>query len=428
MTVISAPHLWKNTAAPGVEEFYPLNEPPIGTPYSKDDFPRNKLIPKLFQPLHIRGVEFKNRIWVAPMAQYSAVNGHMTDWHLVHLGGFSVRGAGAVMFEPTAVTPEGRHTPEDPGIWSDTHIAPMKRIVDFIHGQGGIAGIQFAHAGRKASALAPFVLERRAGAGYTGTRADIAGVEDGGWPERIISSSDIPHSERFFQPRPVTEEDMKEILQAYADAVERSKKIGFDFIEIHGAHGYLLHSFYSPISNNRTDKYGGSLENRLRFPLEVIRTVRAAWDKPLLFRFSATDWAETEKNESGEWESWGIEQSVELSRRAQAEGVDLVDVSSGGNYSKQQISFGTYQVPFAARIKKELPDLLVAAVGLVTQPHQAEEILQQGKADAVLFGRELLRNIDFPLKAAQALGVVVKPAIQYELGWRAPVVQGDNST
>ncbi|CCO35729.1 Putative NADPH dehydrogenase C23G7.10c [Rhizoctonia solani AG-1 IB] len=274
------------------------------------------------------------------MAQYSAVDGHMTDWHLVHLGGFATRGAGAVMFEATAVTPEGRHTPEDPGIWSDTQIAPMRRIVDFIHGQGSTVGVQFAHAGRKATAFAPYVLERREQAGYTGHKTDVAGAEDGGWPESVISSSDIPHSERFAKPRAVAEEDIKDLLQAYAEAVERCKKIGFDFIEIHGAHGYLIHSFCSPISNNRTDKYGGSLENRIRFPLEVIRTVRAIWDKPLFLRLSATDWAETEKNESGEWVSWGIEQSVELSRRAQLEGVDLVDVSSGGLHPEQKIPVG----------------------------------------------------------------------------------------
>ncbi|KAF8676819.1 NADH flavin oxidoreductase [Rhizoctonia solani] len=416
---VSAPHLWKNTPAPGVEEFYPLNEPAIATPYTAETHPQNKAVPKLFKPLKIRDVEFKNRIWVAPMCQYSAVDGHMTDWHLVHLGGFATRGAGTIMLEATSVTPEGRISPECPGIWSDTHIAPMKRIVDFIHGQGTTVGIQLAHAGRKASTFAPYVLERRKKAGYTGSDSQVAGIEDGGWPENIIGPSDIPYSEDLGKPQALTEEGIQGLLKAYVDAVERCKKIGFDFIEIHGAHGYLLHSFYSPISNNRTDKYGGSLENRLRFPLEVIRTVRAAWDKPLFFRFSATDWAETEKDESGEWVSWGIEQSVELSRRAQAEGVDLVDVSSGGNYAKQNILVGwNYQVQFSARIKKELPDLLVGAVGLITQPQQAEDILQEGKADVVLLARELLRNVDFPLKAAEALGVAVKPANQYEWAWR----------
>ncbi|CAE6423814.1 unnamed protein product [Rhizoctonia solani] len=416
---ISTSQLWKNTPVPGVEEFYPLNEPVIATPYSKESHPQNKVLPKLFQPLKIRDVEFKNRIWVAPMCQYSAVDGHMTDWHLVHLGGFATRGAGTVMLEATAVAPEGRISPECPGIWSDTHIPPMKRIVDFIHGQGGTVGIQLAHAGRKASTFAPFVMERRKKYGYTGSESEVVGVEDGGWPNDIIGPSDIPYSKNLGKPRALTEEGIQGLLQAYADAVERCKKIGFDFIEIHGAHGYLIHSFYSPLSNIRTDKYGGSLENRIRFPLEVVRTVRAAWDKPLFFRFSATDWAETEKNENGEWVSWGIEQSVELSRRVQAEGVDLVDVSSGGNYEKQNILVGwNYQVQFAARIKKEIPSLLVGAVGLITQPQQAEDILQQGKADVVLMARELLRNVDFPLKAAEALGVSVKPANQYELAWR----------
>ncbi|CAE6459520.1 unnamed protein product [Rhizoctonia solani] len=416
---ISAPQLWKNTPAPGVEEFYPLNHPAIATPYPKENHPQNKAIPKLFQPLEIRDVEFKNRIWVAPMCQYSAVDGHMTDWHLVHLGGFATRGAGTIMLEATAVAPEGRISPECPGIWSDTHIPPMKRIVDFIHGQGGTVGIQLAHAGRKASTFAPYVLERRKMTGYTGSESEVAGVEDGGWPNDIIGPSDVPHSENLGKPRALTEEGIQSLLQAYADAVERCKAIGFDFIEIHGAHGYLIHSFYSPLSNDRTDQYGGSFENRIRFPLEVIRTVRAAWDKPLFFRFSATDWAETEKDETGEWVSWGIEQSVEFSRRVQAEGIDLVDVSSGGNYSKQNILVGwNYQVEFAARIKKEIPSLLVGAVGLITQPQQAEQILQEEKADVILMARELLRNVDFPLKAAEALGVAVKPANQYEWAWR----------
>ncbi|CEL53089.1 Putative NADPH dehydrogenase C23G7,10c OS=Schizosaccharomyces pombe (strain 972 / ATCC 24843) GN=SPBC23G7.10c PE=3 SV=1 [Rhizoctonia solani AG-1 IB] len=334
------------------------------------------------------------------MCQYSAVDGHMTDWHLVHLGGFAIRGAGTVMLESTAVAPEGRISPECPGIWSDTHIAPMKRIVDFIHGQGTTVGIQLAHAGRKASTFCPYVLERRDNAGYTGSDSQVVGVQDGGWPENIIGPSDIPFSDELGKPKALTEEGIQGLLKAYMDAVERCKKIGFDFIEIHGAHGYLLHSFYSPISNNRTDKYGGSLENRLRFPLEVIQTVRAAWDKPLFLRLSATEWAEKEKNESGEWVSWGIEQSVELSKRAQAAGVDLMDVQ------------------FAARIKKELPNLLVGAVGLITEAQQAEDILQEGKADVVLLARELMRNMDFPLKAAEALGLAVKPANQYEMAWR----------
>ncbi|CAE7233526.1 unnamed protein product, partial [Rhizoctonia solani] len=204
----------------------------------------------------------------------------------------------------------------------------------------------------------------------------------------------------------------------YVDAIERCKKIGFDFVEIHGAHGYLIHSFYSPISNKRTDEYGGSLENRLRFPLEVIRTVRAIWNKPLFFRISGSEYAGPEKDANGDWVSWGIEQSVELARRLKEEGIDLLDVSSGGNYVNQQIPRAPgYQLPFAEQIKKEIPELLVGAVGLITEPRQAEGVLQDGKADVVLFARELLRHIDFPLYAAQELGVAVKPTNQYEMAW-----------
>ncbi|CAE7095071.1 unnamed protein product [Rhizoctonia solani] len=398
----SAP-VFRNVPVPGVDEYYPLNDPPIGTPYSSEDFPQNKHLPKLFTPYSIRDVEFKNRIWV-----YSAVDGHMTDWHLVHLGGFATRGAGAIILEATAVTPEGRITPECTGIWSDTHIAPMKRVVDFAHGQGTAIGIQLAHAGRKASTLAPWVQARREHAAGQGAESVVAREVEGGWPA----------NDNYPTPKPLSVEGIKEIVQAYVDAVERCKKIGFDFIEIHGAHGYLIHSFYSPISNKRTDEYGGSLSNRLRLALEIARAIRKVWDKPLFFRLSATDWAKEEKNASGEWVSWGIEQTIELSKLLSEEGVDLVDVSSGGNYVGQQIAVGPgYQVPFAKQIKESLPNLSVASVGLITDPRQSEEILASGSADVLLYARELLRHVDFPLFAAQELGVAVKPADQYERAW-----------
>ncbi|KAH7325469.1 FMN-linked oxidoreductase [Rhizoctonia solani] len=415
---MTIPPLFKNVPAPGVAEYYPLNEPRIGTPLPKEDYPQNKDIPKLFQPLKIRDVEFKNRIWVSPMCLYSALDGHMTDWHLVHLGAFAIRGAGMVMLESTAVSPEGRITPECPGIWSDSQIAPMKRIVDFIHGQGTTVGIQLAHAGRKASILAPYVFDRRKKAGGEGSESEVARVEEGGWPDNVVGSSDIPFSENLAKPHALTHDEIKSLLQAYVNAIERCKKIGFDFVEIHGAHGYLLHNFYSPISNNRTDEYGGSLENRLRFPLQVVRTVRAIWEKPLFFRISGSEYAETEKDGNGDWVSWGIEQSVQLARKLKEEGIDFLDVSSGGNYVHQKIKpVPGYQLPFAERIKKELPDLLVGAVGLITEPKQAEDVLQEGKADAVLFARELLRHIDFPLYAAHELGIAVKPTNQYEMAW-----------
>ncbi|KAG8731892.1 hypothetical protein FRC10_001369 [Ceratobasidium sp. 414] len=219
----------------------------------------------------------------------------------------------------------------------------------------------------------------------------------------------------------MTAGDIKDLVRSYVDAVERCKKIGFDFVEVHGGHGYLLHSFYSPISNKRTDEYGGSLENRLRLSLQVASAVRAAWgtSKPLFFRLSATDWAEwPERDEKGEWTTWGIEQTIELVKKLKEIGVDFVDTSTGGNWAQQKIPVGPlYQVPFAERVKREVPDIVVGSVGLITTPRQAENILQDGQADVVLLARELLRHVDFPIYAAQELGVVVKPANQYERAW-----------
>ncbi|CAE6449662.1 unnamed protein product [Rhizoctonia solani] len=415
--VVSIPII-KNRPAPGVEEFYPLNEPSIGIPYSKDAYPQNKTIPKLFQPLQIRNTTFKNRIWASPMCQYSAKDGHMTDWHLVHLGGFAARGVGSIMLEATAVVPEGRISPECPGIWTDSQMTPMRRIVDFIHGQGAVVGIQLSHAGRKASTLAPWISAAQKAAG---NNTMIATEEQNGWPAQVVGPSEIPFGDNYPRPKAMTLEDIDTLESAYIDAVERCKLIGFDFIEIHGAHGYLLHSFCSPHSNNRADIYGGSLENRIRLPLRVVRAVRKAWgdDKPLFYRVSASDWAETpERDANGDWKSWGIEQTIELARRLKEEGVDLVDTSSGGNWSAQKIPVGPmYQVPFAENIKKAVPDLVVGSVGLITTPQQAEGILQEGKADVVMLARELLRHVDFPIYAAQELGVVVKPANQYERAW-----------
>ncbi|CAE7150458.1 unnamed protein product [Rhizoctonia solani] len=420
-TGVPAPALLKNRPAPGVEEYYPLNEPRIGTPYSQDAYPQNKAIPKLFQPLQIRNTTFKNRIWASPMCQYSAIDGHMTDWHLVHLGGLAARGAGSIMLEATAVVPEGRITPECAGLWTDSQIAPMKRIVDFIHGQGAVVGIQLSHAGRKASTLAPWISSAQSAAG---NNTIVAVEEQNGWPTNVFGPSTIPFGDSYPRPKAMTLDDISALEKAFLDAVERCKQIGFDFIEVHGAHGYLLHQFCSPLSNNRTDIYGGSLENRLRLPLQIVRAVRQAWgdDKPLFYRVSATDWAEgPEQDASGEWKSWGIEQTVELAKRLKAEGVDLIDTSSGGNWLAQKIPVGPlYQarlVPFAERIKQEVPELVVGSVGLITSPQHAEGILQDGKADVVMLARELLRHVDFPIYAAQELGVVVKPANQYERAW-----------
>ncbi|KAF8846018.1 NADH:flavin oxidoreductase 2 [Paxillus ammoniavirescens] len=408
-----------NKAARGVQGFFPLNEPEIGSAYTNTDiFTQNTELPLLFQPLAIKNVTFKNRIWVSPMCQYSSDRGHATDWHLVHLGGFASRGVGAIVVEATAVVPEGRISPEDLGIWSDSHIEPLKRIVNFAHSQGTVIGIQLAHAGRKASTYAPWV--RANAAGTRMSKSDVAQKEEGGWPDNVYGPSDIPFSDTFPKPMAMTEEDIKYVEDAFITAVDRCKKVGFDFVEIHGAHGYLVHEFLSPISNKRTDSYGGDLTNRMRFPLRIIKSVRETWaDKPLFVRISATDWAEgPELGENGEWKQWGIEQSKIFLGELKRLGVDLVDTSTGGNSVQQKIPLKHgYQVPFAEALKNAHPDLLIGTVGLLTDPIETESYLKNGKSDVVLLGRELLRNPHWALTAARALSVAVKPAVQYERGW-----------
>ncbi|KAI0639578.1 FMN-linked oxidoreductase [Trametes polyzona] len=407
-----------NKPVPGVDQYYPLNEPSIGTAYPKDVYPQNAELPVLFQPLSIRGVTFNNRILVSPMCQYSSDDGHATDWHLVHIGGYATRGLGAICMEATAVVPEGRISPEDAGLWTDSQIAPLKRIVNFAHAQGTKIGIQLAHAGRKASTYAPWVHSNIAKTRKAPTY--VAGKDEGGWPDRVYGPSEIPFSDLYPKPSALTATELSQLVDAFVKATERSKEAGFDFIEIHGAHGYLLHEFVSPLSNDRTDEYGGSLENRLRFPLEVARKVRAAWGKPLFVRISAVEWAEGPEKDpgTGEWKQWGIEQSKVYVSELKKIGVDLVDCSTGGNWVKQKIPIGPgYQVPFAEALKKAHPDLLIGAVGAITEPEQAESYLRDGKADVIFMARELIRNPHWPIYAAQKLGVAVKPANQYERGW-----------
>lgn len=412
---------------PNVEGFYSLNEPAIGSAVHLNDS-----TPKLFQPLTIRDATFKNRIWVSPMCQYSSKDGFASDWHLVHLGGFATRGAGAITVEASAVVPEGRISPEDLGIWSDEHIAPLKRIVDFVHTQGTLIGIQLAHAGRKASTWAPWVAMHLNGA-PTVKNHEVP-KELGGWPGKVYGPSAIKWSDDYPEVTEITLEGIQTVKDAFVAAAKRCKEIGFDFIELHGAHGYLMNEFMSPVSNHRTDQYGGSLANRMRLPLEITQAVRAVWDKPLFFRISATEWAEhelgPEKDESsGEYKWWGIEQTNILAGELKNAGVDLLDVSSGGNYSKQKITVGpAYQAPFAEAVKKAHPDLLVGTVGLITEPQQAEDLLQQGKGDVVYLARELLRRVDFPLIAASELGAVVKPANQYQLAWRRMLHKADRKS
>ncbi|KAI9065906.1 FMN-linked oxidoreductase [Trametes sanguinea] len=415
-----------NKPVPGVDQYFPLNEPSIGTAYPKETHPQNAQLPELFKPLTLRGVTFNNRIFVSPMCQYSSDNGHATDWHLVHIGGFATRGFGAICMEATSVVPEGRISPEDAGLWTDSQMPPLKRIVNFAHAHGVKIGIQLAHAGRKASTYAPWVRNRA-------THTYVAGKDEGGWPDEVYAPSDIPFAPTYPKPKALTEKQLESQLDAWAKAAERSKEIGYDFLEIHAAHGYLLHEFVSPLSNVRTDKYGGSLENRLRYPLQVVERVRAVWDKPLFVRISATDWAEGPEQDpaTGEWRYWGIEQSKVFAGELKKLGVDLIDCSTGGNYAHQKIPIVPgYQVPFAEALKKAHPEVPVGAVGLITDPEQAESYLRDGKADVVFLAREAMRNPHWPIYAAQKLGVAVKPANQYERGWAemlTPARPGESS-
>jgi len=405
---------YSNIGVPGTYQYFPLNIPEIGSPIHPED---PEKLPRLFQPLTLKNEVFKNRIFVSPMCQYSSDNGHATDWHFVHIGGFATRGVGAICMEATAVVPEGRISPEDAGLWTDSQIEPLKRIVNFCHAQGTKIGIQLGHAGRKASTYAPWVRDR------IGPHASSVSLADeGGWPDNVYAPSDIPFSQTYPSPRALTKEQLLELETAFAASIGRAKQAGFDFIELHGAHGYLLHEFLSPLSNTRTDEYGGQpLENRLRYFLQIVKRSREVWsDKPLFVRLSGTDWAEgPEKDENGTWKQWGIEQTSILVGKLKEMGVDLIDCSSGGNWVHQKITVGPgYQVPFAETLKKDHPDMVVGVVGMITGATQAESYLENGQADLVFLARELLRHPHWALDAAKELGVKVKAANQYERAWR----------
>ena len=344
----------------------------------------------LVQPFTIRGVTLRNRIVVSPMCQYSSVDGMADDWHLVHLGSRAVGGAGLIFAEASAVTAEGRITPGDMGIWEDRHIEPLARIASFIHRVGGVAGIQLAHAGRKASCVAPWQ-----GGGRLKTS------DEGGW--EVVAPSAIPFREGDPLPHALNLTEMQEIVSAFAAAARRAIQAGFRVIEIHAAHGYLLHSFLSPLSNHRADPYGGSLENRMRFPIQVAGALRQAIpeDVPLFTRISATDWVEG---------GWDLDQSVALAQALKQVGVDLIDASSGGNVAKAVIPVAPgYQVPFAAAIR-ERAQICTAAVGLITESAQAETIIASGQADLVFLAREMLREPYWALKAIREQ----KWPVQYE--------------
>ncbi|MET0447055.1 MAG: NADH:flavin oxidoreductase/NADH oxidase [Aeromicrobium sp.] len=329
-------------------------------------------------------------MWLAPMCQYSSFDrdGMPGDWHLVNLGQHAAGGFGLVMTEATAVAPEGRISPEDTGIWSDDHIAPWRRITDFVRGQGAVPAIQLGHAGRKASTH-----------GLGGLSGSVP-LDEGGWQPVAPSALAYPG---LAEPRELTTEEVAAIPQAFADAAVRADSAGFDVVEVHGAHGYLVHQFLSPLANQRTDRYGGSFDNRVRLVIEIVDAIRVVWpgDKPLFVRLSATDWADG---------GWDVDQTARLATILQGHGVDLIDVSSGGAVAHQQITIGPgYQVPFAHEVRA-VSGLPVSAVGLITDPAQAEGILADGAADAVMLARGAIREPAWPLRAAHELGVDAKDA------------------
>ncbi len=347
---------------------------------------------KLFSGLTLRKLEFKNRIFVSPMCQYSCENGMATDWHLVHLGSRAVGGAALVMTEATAVSPEGRISPDDLGIWSDEHIQPLKRITSFIKAQGAVPGIQLAHAGRKASTYAPWLGGKP--------------VEKGAKAWQTIAPSPVPFADSYQAPLEMTQDKIDEVVSQFSAAVRRSIEAGFEVVEIHMAHGYLLHEFLSPLSNQRTDIYGGSFENRIRMPLQVAQAVRKQWpdDLPVFVRVSSTDWVEG---------GWDIAQTIKFAGKLRESGIDLIDCSSGGLVPYAVIPDGPgYQTPFAAAIRKEA-GIPTGTVGLITEPFQAEQIIATGIADAVILGREMLRDPYWPLHAARVLKADVPWPKQY---------------
>jgi len=340
----------------------------------------------LFSPLTLRGTTFRNRLWVAPLCQYSVEehDGVPTDWHLVHLGSFAVGGAGLVMTEATAVNAEGRISPEDTGIWNDRQRDAWARVTGFIRSQGAVAGIQLAHAGRKASTWRPF-----------DSRGGTQPASEGGWTAVAPSALAFPG---YDVPRELTRDEIDGVVRDFADAAERALAAGFQLLEVHAAHGYLLHEFLSPLSNRRTDEYGGSLENRARLLLRIVRSVRdrVGDDIPLLVRFSATDWAD---------DGWDREQTATVAGWAREAGADFFDISTGGLVAGVTIPVGPgYQVPFAEFVH-ETAETPVSAVGLITEARQAEEIVASGRADAVMMGRQMMRDPHFAWRAAAELGV-----------------------
>ena len=352
---------------------------------------------QLFMPLQIREITFRNRVAVSPMCQYSSKDGFASDWHLVHLGSRAVGGAGLVVMEATAVTADGRISYGDHGIWQDTHIEMLSRITTFIKAQGAVAGMQLAHAGRKASCELP----------WKGGKA-IAPDAENGW--QVVGPSAVPFSDGDPVPHALTKEEIAALIAAFVAAAKRALKAGFEVLELHAAHGYLLHEFLSPLANKRDDDYGGSFENRIRFTIEVTEAVRNVWPEhlPLFVRISTTDWVE---------DGWNEKESIALAKILKAKGVDLIDCSSGALVPDAKIPTGPgYQVPFAEHVKKEA-GIATGAVGMITTPEQAEKIIASGQADMVLLARAELHDPYWPLHAQEALLGKATPPVQYQYGF-----------
>jgi 2,4-dienoyl-CoA reductase-like NADH-dependent reductase (Old Yellow Enzyme family) len=350
------------------------------------------MMTRLFSPFTIKEIKLRNRIAVSPMCQYSATDGFANDWHLVHYGSRAAGGAGLIMQEATAVLPEGRITPNDLGLYKEEHIEILRSITSFIHQQGAVAGIQLAHAGRKAGCDIPWKGGKQ------------LGENEGGW--KTVAPSALSFNPEDNLPQELDLNGIKNVVASFKLASTRALQAGYKTLEIHAAHGYLIHQFLSPLSNHRTDRYGGLFENRIRLLLEIVKEVKTVWPEnlPLFVRISATDW----------WESgWNVEEAIQLASLLKKEGADLIDCSSGGLVPYQKIQLGPgYQVPFSEQIKKET-GILTSSVGLITDAHQAEEILQKGQADMIMLGRESLRNPYFPLHAAKMLGEDIHWPLQY---------------
>ncbi|KAJ5733658.1 hypothetical protein N7493_002444 [Penicillium malachiteum] len=391
--------------AEGISYYTPAQDPPAGT--ARNPQTSGKAIPKLFQPLTIRGMTFQNRLGVAPMCQYSAEDGHMTAWHMAHYGGIAMRGPGMIIIEATGVAPEGRITPGCVGLWKDSQIKGLKDVVEFAHSQGQKIGIQLGHAGRKASTVPPWL------GGMTATNAV------GGWTDNVKAPSAIPFAEGDIVPKAMTKEDIQEVKDLWVASVKRALAAGVDFIEIHNAHGYLLSSFLSASSNQRTDEYGGSFENRIRLPLEIAQLTRdtVGENLPVFLRVSATDWLETSMPEE---KGWKLEDTVEFAKALTEQGaIDLIDISTGGVHSAQKVAGGVaFQTPFASAVKKAVGDkMLVSAVGTINNGTLAEKILNEEGLDLILVGRAFQRDSGLAWAFAKDLDVEIAMAGQIRWGF-----------